>query len=189
MLPPSGVITKFRVDGKIGNMLWKSSPIPMYQFIWYTPGTGEGHSWTLHRNYLLPINSNIGQDEKDAPMTGVENNNPSTLAPPVDSEPADAGPSRMVTSSAAASMPQGSLDQTAPLRCSVQKTWSWLLWRYRILVSWQIPVHPASGMHGLVCESVSMSYSVSYHFLEKYSGNNTLLIPPHACHALLHFDI
>ena len=44
---------------------------------------GEGHSWTLHRKYLLPINSNIGQDEKDAPMVGVENNNTSTPVPPV----------------------------------------------------------------------------------------------------------
>ena len=51
----------------------------------------EGHSWTLHRNYLLPISSNIRQDEKDKPMAGVENNNTSTPAPPVDSEPADAG--------------------------------------------------------------------------------------------------
>ena len=30
----------------------------------------------------------------------------------------------------------------------------------RISVCWQIPVHPASCMHGLVCVSVSMSYFV-----------------------------
>ena len=29
------------------------------------PRDGEGHSQTLHRNYLLPINSNMGQDEAD----------------------------------------------------------------------------------------------------------------------------
>ena len=78
---------------------------------------GEGCSQTLHRIYLLPINSNIGQDEKDAPMAGVENNNTSTPAPPVNSEPAGAGPSGMVTPCAAGSTLQGSLDQPAPLRC------------------------------------------------------------------------
>ena len=58
--------------------------------MWYAPGMGKGAAQTLHRNYLLPINSNIGQDEKDAPMAGVENNSASTPAPSVDSEPADA---------------------------------------------------------------------------------------------------
>ena len=33
--------------------------------MWYAPGMGEEHSQTLHRNYLLPINSNMGQDEAD----------------------------------------------------------------------------------------------------------------------------
>ena len=55
-------------------------------------------------------------------MAGVENNNTSNLAPPVDSEPADAGPSGMVTPSVAGNTPQGSLDQPAPLRCGVLKT-------------------------------------------------------------------
>ena len=86
------------------------------------PQDGEGHSQTLHENYLLPISSNIGQDEKDEPMAGVDSNNASTPVPPVDSEPA--GPSEMVTPSAAGSTPQGSLDQSAPLRCSVKKTWN-----------------------------------------------------------------
>ena len=36
---------------------------------------GEGCSQTLNGNYLLPINSNIGWDKKDAPMVGVESNN------------------------------------------------------------------------------------------------------------------
>ena len=54
-------------------------------------------------------------------MTGVESNNASTPLPPVGSEPADAGPSGMVTPSTAGNIPQGSLDQPAPLRCGVQK--------------------------------------------------------------------
>ena len=80
------------------------------------PRDGEGHSQTLHRNYLLPINSKLGQGEKDAPMAGVENNI-STPVPPVDSEPADARPSGTVTPSTAGNTPQGSLDAPAPPRC------------------------------------------------------------------------
>ena len=71
----------------------------------------------LHRNYLLPISSNIGQDEKNAPMAGVESTNTSTAVPPVDSEPADTGLSGMVTSSIEGNTPKGNLDQHAPLRC------------------------------------------------------------------------
>ena len=83
----------------------EKQPYPNVPVYVVHPRDGEGCSWTLHRNYLLLINSNIGQDEKDTPMAGIENNNTSTPAPPVDSEPADAGPSGMVTPSAAGSTP------------------------------------------------------------------------------------
>ena len=36
------------------------------------PRDGKGCSQILHGNYLLAISSNIGQDEKDKPMAGVE---------------------------------------------------------------------------------------------------------------------
>ena len=36
------VITKCKIDGKIGNMWWKSSPLLIYQFMWYAPGMGKG---------------------------------------------------------------------------------------------------------------------------------------------------
>ena len=91
---------------------------------------GEGHSQTPHRNYLLPINSNVGQDEKNVPMAGDENTNPSTPAPPVDSEPADAGPSRLVMSSTAGNTPQDILDQPAPHRHGTQKAQNQLPWSY-----------------------------------------------------------
>ena len=55
-------------------------------------------------------------------MAGVENNNSLTPAQPVDSVPADAGPSGMVTLSAVGNTLHSSLDQPASLRCSVQKT-------------------------------------------------------------------
>ena len=80
---------------------WPYPDVPVYVIC---PRDWEGHSQTLHRNYLLPISSNIEQDEKDASMAGVDNINTSTPASPVDSEPADAGPSGMVTSSVAGNM-------------------------------------------------------------------------------------
>ena len=73
---------------------WPYPDVPVYVVC---PKDGEGHSQILHRNYLLPSNSNLGQGEKDAPMAGIENNKTSTPVPPVDSEPADAGLSGMVT--------------------------------------------------------------------------------------------
>ena len=84
---------------------------------------GEGHSQTLHRNYLLPIGSNLEQNEKDALMAGVEHTSTSAPVPPVDSEPAYAEPSGMTTSDTAGNTSQGGLDQTAPLRpgtCTTQ---------------------------------------------------------------------
>ena len=106
---------------------WPYPNVPVYVVC---PRDREGCSQTLHRNYLLPINFNIGQDEYDEPMAGVGNNNTSTPVPPLDSEPTDAGPSGMVTPSAAGNTPQGSPDQPATLRCSVQKTQNRLPWRY-----------------------------------------------------------
>ena len=87
---------------------------------------GKGHSQTLYRNYLLPISSNTEQDVKDEPVAEVESTHTSTPVPPVDGEPADAGPSETVTSSAAGGTPYGSLDQPAQLRHGTQKTWKQL---------------------------------------------------------------
>ena len=74
------------------------------------PRDREGCSWTIHRNYLLPINSNIEQDEMDEPMAGVGNNISLTPVPSVDNVPTGVGLSGIVTSSMAGSTPQGSPD-------------------------------------------------------------------------------
>ena len=86
---------------------WPYPNVPVYVVC---PRDGEGHSHTLHGNYLLPFNSNVWQDEKDIPLVGVENTDPSAPAPPVDSEPADARLSGMVRPSATGNTPQSSLD-------------------------------------------------------------------------------
>ena len=76
------------------------------------PWDGEGFSWTLHRNYLLPIGSNMGQDETDEPEGRVENDTTLTPVPSVGSST------------------QSSPDQPAPVRHGIQTTRGQLPWRY-----------------------------------------------------------
>ena len=94
-------------------MLWKSGPIPTYQCMWYAPGIGEGCSQTLHRNYLLPISSNMGQDETDGSEDRVDNNISPTPVPSVSGST------------------QSSPEQPAPVRCSIRTTMGQLPWRYQ----------------------------------------------------------
>ena len=74
-------VTAFKSHHKIQDR-WKNreyivekQPYPNVPVYVVCPRDGEGHSQILHRNYLLPITPNIGQDEKDEPMAGVDNNN------------------------------------------------------------------------------------------------------------------
>ena len=48
------------------------------------PRDGEGHTQTLHRNYLLPINSNMGQGKADECEERVKNNTSPTPVPSAD---------------------------------------------------------------------------------------------------------
>ena len=43
----------------------EKQPYPNIPVYVVCPRDGEGHSWTLHSNYLLPINSNMGQGKAD----------------------------------------------------------------------------------------------------------------------------
>ena len=131
MYLPSKAIIKYRTNGKIGNMWWKGGPILMYHVYVVCPRDGKGHSWTLHRNYLLPISPNLEWDEKDAPMAGVDHTTTSAPVSSVDSEPADIEPSGMTTSDTTGNTSQGSPDQPAPLRYHTYTTWNQLPWRYQ----------------------------------------------------------
>ena len=126
---------------------WPYPNVPVYVVC---PRNGEGCSWTLHSNYFLPINPTLGLGEKDAPMTGVESNNASTPAPPVDSDPADADHFGQSLQVQQVTHPQGSPDQPASLRCGTPKPGTDFHGGTRILVYRQVPGHPTSGMHGLV---------------------------------------
>ena len=77
------------------------------------PRDREGCSQTMHRNYLLPINSNMGQDEADGSEERVKNNTSLTPAPSTDNSLQD------------------SPDQPAPVRCGTRTTRNQLPWRYQ----------------------------------------------------------
>ena len=63
----------------------ENRPYPNIPVYVVCPREGEGYSQTLHRNYLLPINSNMGQDEADGSEGRVKNNISPTPAPSADS--------------------------------------------------------------------------------------------------------
>ena len=130
-------VTAFRGHHKIQNW-WENreyvvegQDVPVYVVC---PRDGEGCSWTLHRNYLLPISPNLKQNEKDTPMGGVKHTSTAAPESSVDSEPADAEPSGMATSDTAGNMSQGSQDQPDPLRCGTYTTQNQLPWRYQNFV-------------------------------------------------------
>ena len=76
---------------------WPYPNLPVYVV---HPRDGEGHSQTLHRNYLLPINSNMEQGEAEGSKERIKNNISLTPVPSADNSMQD------------------SLDQPAPVRCS-----------------------------------------------------------------------
>ena len=152
---------------------------------------GEGCSQTLHRNYLLPINSNLEQGEKDEPMVGVGNDTSPPPVPSVGNAPAESGPSGMVTSNSADNTTPGQSRST----CSTQ------MWHSdhqeltfhggtKILVCWPILDQPAFGMHGLTCVSAYVSCDLSvYHFLgdiqcRTHFTGNTIYLP-----SMTHFSV
>ena len=106
---------------------WPYPNVPVYVVC---PRDGEGCSWTLHRNYLLPISPNLEQSQMDKPVVGVKNDTPPTPVPPVSDTPAGVEPSGMVTSSSAGSTPESSPDWPAPLRHGTQTTRNQLPVRY-----------------------------------------------------------
>ena len=89
---------------------WPYPNLPVYVVC---PRDGEGHSQTLHRNYLLPINSNMEQGEANGAEERVKNDISPTPAP------------------SASSNTQGSPDQPAPVRYGIQTTRGQLPWRYQ----------------------------------------------------------
>ena len=101
--------------------------VPVY-VVW--PRDGEGHSQTLHRNYLLPISPNLEQSEMDKPVVGVGNDTSTTPVPSVSDAPVEAEPSGMVTPSSTGSTPESSPDWPAPPWCGTQTTRNQLPLRY-----------------------------------------------------------
>ena len=117
---------------------WPYSNLPVYVVC---PMDGEGCSRTLHRKYLLPINSNMGQDDTDGSKDGVKNNTSPTRVPSVSGST------------------QSSPDQPAPVRCGIRTTRGQLPWRYqnfglladtRSTSIWDAQVDPRVCLHILI---------------------------------------
>ena len=81
----------------------EKQPYPNVPVYVVCPRDGEGCSWTLCRNYLLPISPNLEQGEMDKPVAGVRNDTSLTPVPPVSDAPVTAKLSGMVTLSSAGS--------------------------------------------------------------------------------------
>ena len=94
----------------------EKQPYPNIPVYVVCPRDREGCSQTLHRNYLLPINSNMGQDEADGSEEKVKNNNSPTPVP-------------SATSTQQAR--QSNTDWPAPVRHGTWTTRNQLPWRYR----------------------------------------------------------
>ena len=108
----------------------EKQPYPNVPVYVICPRDGEGHSWTLHRNYLLPISPNLEQSEMEKPVAEVGNDTSPTPVPPVSDAPVGAELSGMVTSSSAGSTPENNPDRPAPLRCGTLTTRNQLPLRY-----------------------------------------------------------
>ena len=132
---------------------WPYPYVPVYVVC---PRDGEGHSQILHRNYLLPISSNLEHTKKVAPMEGVEHTSTSAPVPSVGNEPADTELSRMATLATTGNTSQGSLDQPAPLRHNTCTTWNQLPWRYCNFALLADTSLPSILDVWLVCEFVSI---------------------------------
>ena len=141
---------------------WPYPDSPVYVVC---PRDGEGHSWTLHRNYLLPISSNMGQDETDGSEDRVKNNTSPTVAPSVSSST------------------QSSPDQPAPVWCSVRTTRNQIPWRY-----WSFGLLADTGQTS-IWDVTGWSVHVCLHILVwlyntfKWGAvwNTLQLIAKHAC--------
>ena len=88
-------VTAFKSHHKIQNRwenreyVMEKHPYPNVPVYVVHPRDGEGCSQTLHRNYLLPINSNLEQGKKDEPMVGVGNDTSLPPVPSVGNAPAE----------------------------------------------------------------------------------------------------
>ena len=112
----------------------EKQPYPNVPVYVVHPRDGEGHSQTLHRNYLLPISSNLEQSELDKPLAGVGNDTSPTPVPSVSDAPIEAEPSGTVTPHSMGSIPESSPDWPASLQCSTQTTRNQLPLRYQNMV-------------------------------------------------------
>ena len=128
------------------------------------PRDGKGHSQTLHRNYLLPINSGIEQGKMDEPVAGVRNDISLTPVPSVDNVPADAGLSGQSHQAWPVAHPGVVQINLLHLDMAPKPPGTNFHGGIEILICWQILDQLAAGMHRLACVSVYISCFVCIPF-------------------------
>ena len=141
---------------------WTYPNIPVYVV---HPRDGEGCSWTLYRNYLLPINSNMGQGKADEPEERVKNNtifNPSTICRPAFHKTVQIN---LLLLDAWHSEPPGT-------NLSLEVSKFWVVNRYQ--ANWHL------GCMGWPVCLFTHSSLVVHHFLGRCSVEHTLLIAKYA---------
>ena len=106
----------------------EKGPFPKVPVYVVCPRDGEGCSWTLYRNYLIPISPNLEEVGDDTPVAGFEQTRISAPMPSVNSEPADSVPSWTAMLDMTDNMYQGSQDQPAPVRHDTCTMWNQLPW-------------------------------------------------------------
>ena len=152
-------------------MLWKSGPILMYQVMWYAPGMGKGaagpyigtnhqpatqgrmrrmHPWQELRVTALQLQCHLW-----------------TVCMLMQDHLGQSHQVQQVTHPRVVWISLLCLDAVC------RKPRTTFHGGTRISACRQIPVCLASGMHELVCVSVSISYSVCSPFLEEYSVDNS----------------
>ena len=172
-------------------------PYPNSPVYMVCPRDGEGHSHTLHRNYWLPIGTNLEQVGDKNSVAEVKPIDKPTPMPPADSglpvdRPTESQPeslpnllpkqhelvspelTRLATSDMARDRSQAGKDQPAPLRQSSCTMRNQLPWRYQNFVLQQNnTIHGAfdmwDGLHTCLHLMVWL-----YCILEEYSAKTLL---------------
>ena len=143
---------------------WQPYPnLPVYLAC---PIDGEGHSHTLHRNYLLPISHNLEQEECDNAVEGGGNNEPTSVPHEEDVLPADClteslpegrchspskqckrvdpEPTGLTSPDSMSEGLQANDDMPVPQRRSSRKMRNQLPWRYSNFSVWQNDILPCT---------------------------------------------
>ena len=174
-------ITKSRTDGRIGNMLWKGDPTPMYQSMWYAPGMRKGTAGPCIGTICFPSTPPLGRVRRMHPWQELRTTilqlqcHLWIVTLPLQDCLGQSHQVHQVTHPRVVQINLLHLD-TAPKKLRIDFHGG-----TRILVYKHVPGHPTSGMHGLVF----MPYLVCTMLSGEVQYEHTLQLPSNVCQAPL----